>query len=439
MKRIITLMLCVFLALLLSSCSDKSVEELYQLPKQSEDYYNLQNKIDEIIMDGAEFSAPTSGNNRQSVQLYDIDGDGSDEALAFFINASDEKPLKIYIFTQEGDQYETADIIEGEGTSIDSITYSDLTGDGISEIIVGWKTSDLQMLHVYTMNDFKNVNIVTESYTQYMVGDLTGNGLNDLIVLYHNTLESKGAVSLYTFDAYGQDEKYSADISSGIVSITDMNIGNLQNYYPALYIEGKYEEDKVITDIFAFTSGNLRNISADETGVSTATLTSYPASWTSAIGLMDINNDEIQEIPEPIMLSSSEELSTSLYVIRWYNFDETGYKKLAITTYHNYSDSWYIEIPDSWADDLALRRVDQVSGERAIVFSMKEENSYVDFMTIYALTGENKEDRAEIDNRIVLYSASDKIYAVEILSERSYSLSLHEILRRFNTISTSWD
>lgn len=441
--RTLTVFFCVLFAVLMTGCSNKGVDELYMLPQQSEGFLNLQNKINEIIDNGAVYAAPTSGANRQSVQLYDVNGDGKDEVLAFFMKANEEKPLKIYVFDQTDGNYETATVIEGEGTSIDSITYSDLTGDGIPEIIVGWKISaELQMLSVYSMDNLEQESLLTKSYSRYVIGDMTGDHADDLIILLYNTAEQGEAVSLFTFDASGQAQMYSDSISPGISRIDNITLGVLRNDYSALYIESTYPEDgqdKTITDIFTFVEGKLKNITADEDGISRNTLTVYPVSWTTAIGLNDINYDGVLEIPDPVILQKPEESSSGFYVIRWSNFNKLGHKKQVMATYHNYSDSWYVEIPDDWIRRLSIRRVDEVAGEREIVFSFIEDNQSVDFMIIYTFTGENKADRAEAEGRTVLYSDNDKIFAAQILEETADGLSIEELARRFSVIKNTWD
>lgn len=413
------------------------------LPQQSEEFRSLQSKINEIIADGAEYAAPTSGSNRQSVQLYDINGDGEEEVLAFFMKENEEKPLRIYVFTQVEDKCEMAAIIEGEGTSIESITYSDLTGDDIPEIVVGWKiSSELQMLSMYSMLNLEQEELLTESYSQYMVGDMTRDGVDDLAILSFNAPELNGNMSLYSFDKSGQVQMYTDDISPGISRIDDMTLGKLRNGYLALYIEGTYAEEgqeKAITDVFTFTGGKLNNITADENGVSSDTLTVYPVSWTSAIGLSDINSDGVPEIPNPTMLESTGESGSSFYVIRWSNLNNLGEIKQVMTTYHNFSDGWYIDIPDDWVDKLAIRRVDEVVGEREIVFSFIENTLHVDFMIIYTFTGENKSDRAAAEGRTVLYSDSSKIYAAQILGEPADGLSMEELTQKFSVIKSTWN
>ena len=105
-------------------------EDLYSLPTLPAKYTELNTQLNAILEGGAEYAAPTSGANIQPVQLVDLDGDGREEAVAFFRKAADEKPLKIYIFTADGDSYRQTELIEGTGTGVYSIAYADLDGDG---------------------------------------------------------------------------------------------------------------------------------------------------------------------------------------------------------------------------------------------------------------------------------------------------------------------
>ena len=64
--------------LLLSACSPgRDMEELMALPKLPQEYLALQHVLDDLQAEGAAFSAPVSGSYRQSVQFYDVNGDGA--------------------------------------------------------------------------------------------------------------------------------------------------------------------------------------------------------------------------------------------------------------------------------------------------------------------------------------------------------------------------
>ncbi len=86
--RNLTLVGMIFLASMLSGCTIPKLtlnsEDLYSLPTLPAKYTELNTQLNEILESGAEYAAPTSGANIQSVQLVDLDGDGREEAVAFF-------------------------------------------------------------------------------------------------------------------------------------------------------------------------------------------------------------------------------------------------------------------------------------------------------------------------------------------------------------------
>ena len=144
-RKIRALAAALLLSVTLSGCGGFHIvfnpEELYALPELPAKYTELNAQLNAILEDGAEYAAPASGTNIQPVQLMDLNGDGQQEALAFFRKTEDEKPLKIYIFSARGDSYEQSAVIEGSGASVYSVVYSDLDGDGRTELIVGWRAS----------------------------------------------------------------------------------------------------------------------------------------------------------------------------------------------------------------------------------------------------------------------------------------------------------
>ena len=99
-KRYVWICLLLVAALFLNGCM-RTVDQMYFPPKRSDDYNNLQSAIDSA-MSGLEYCAPLSGENQQTVQLADLDGNGVDEYIVFAKGAS-EKPLQVLIFSQQED------------------------------------------------------------------------------------------------------------------------------------------------------------------------------------------------------------------------------------------------------------------------------------------------------------------------------------------------
>ena len=134
LRRLTIGLVTLCMALSLVGCAAPKLtldpEELYALPELPERYTALNQQLSAIQEGGAEYATPVSGSNIQPVQMMDLDGDGREEALAFFRQSDGEKPLKIYIFAADGDSYRQVAVIEGSGLAIYSVAYSDMNGDG---------------------------------------------------------------------------------------------------------------------------------------------------------------------------------------------------------------------------------------------------------------------------------------------------------------------
>ena len=95
-KQLGLALLSAALTLLLTGCFVKTVDELYTLPRHSDEYDRLELAIEKVLTSqNASYAAPVSGVNQQSVQLAVLDGDGTDEAIAFLKAAQ-----SLYLFSR---------------------------------------------------------------------------------------------------------------------------------------------------------------------------------------------------------------------------------------------------------------------------------------------------------------------------------------------------
>ena len=429
-KRIAAAVMLLALMLTASGCFAKSPEELYRLPELSEEYLNLQEMIDDVLAQGAEYSAPTSGENRSAVQLHDLDGNGG-EAVAFFNFRGQDEPLRIYNFRHDGREYVKAAVIEGNGSSFRSIDYVDFNGDGCMEIVVGWQlSSGMSMLSVYSVRDFQPAELISTDYTDYTVASLGSSGGKSLAAARLASSELTGEVVLYTFLADGEVQSSSARMSNGVEALGSLRVGRITETVNGIFAESIINGTSLVTDIFVAKQGNIENITADElSGISESTLRSYQ------MYARDINGDGVLEVPRPVTLPSQLEF-TVYYAIEWYNFSASGDASLGVTTYHNTSDGWYLTVPSEWHGRFTVRREDAVSGERAIIFSLMGESisDLTDVLAVYTLSGDNKEERARIGDRFIISTEGSKIYAAEILL--GAEISADAVRERFGLIYT---
>ncbi|NLL39547.1 MAG: VCBS repeat-containing protein [Clostridiales bacterium] len=434
LNKLMVVLSALVLFLLCSGCVQENMDELFRLPEPSKEYIELQYKIDEILKSGAVYSAPTSGYHRQSVQLYDINGDGVNEAIAFF-SASGDNPLKVYIFQNVDGKYETKTVLEGDGNSIESIYYTDMDADGWSEIILGFKGNELKLLNVYSIKDFQQAVIATSDFTAYTVTDLDMNGRDDLIVVRHNGTEFTGTIEKYSISRDGETVVSGAHLSNGMENIRKLTTGYLSDKSSAVFVEGGFMNGGLITDIFTWVDDRVVNVSADKEGISRELVRS------STMSCRDINGDGVMEIPIPRELPTQSD--RVYFVFDWYCYNKWGVKGLALTTYHNNSDFWYLTLPAEWRGSITVRREDTVSGQRTVVFSIwnGENASSTDFLKIYTLTGENRLDRAAMEGRFILRREDEVIYAAELLdieTQWEHYPSKEYIRSNFDLIYSEW-
>lgn len=399
----------LIIILTMTGCLNRRMDELFTLPRPSQEYLKLQDAIEEVLATGMVYSAPTGGSNRQSVQLWDFDGNGVSEAVAFF-SGTGENPLRLYIFKKNADEvYVPALILEGEGSGFASVDYADLDGDGWLEIIVSRRIStELRMLRVYSVRDFLPTPLAAADYSEYIVADLIGSGKSQLYILRYDGDEITGNVEMMTFSADGETESVTASLSSGIEDLSQIRCGRLQRGRQALFVDGTLPGGGVITDILVAEAGSLRNITRDaETGTSLDTIRDQ------SFYSKDIDGDGVTEVPVTRLIGESGD--NSVRVVDWMCFDADGHAYFRLTTYHNRSDGWYFILPEEWAKNVAIRRDDRIPGERTVIFSVPANGVLTDVLAIYSLTGENREGKSVRDGRTPLQTEDEVIYACKLL------------------------
>lgn len=446
-----TLCLLAGLLMFLPGCFFKSIDELYGVPQASEEYVNLKATID-AVKGTADYAAPVSGSNTQTVQLVDLDGDGTQEAVTFFRDSAAEKPLKIYIFRQTGEeQYKVEALIEGDGTAIESVAYRDLGGSSAKEIIVSWQMStSVHTLVAYSLEQDEVTELMRTGYSYYAATDIDMDNVYELLLLQVDTVEGDSAVEYYDYEDGTMALRSSAPLSKGITGIRNYRAGYLKNFVPAFFVTSGYGgngESGVITDIFSVDSVDkeqLYNLTRDpDTGRSSTTLRFY-----TSVEPTDINGDGVLELPQTQAVATYNKTAAAddFWVIKWRQYDRDGAAWPVFTTYHDYNayDRWYLILPDAWEGKFTLGRGDTntATGERSVVFSYwtgDEKTEPQPFLIIYKLTGTNRVAHSKRGNRFVLKTESDAIYAAEFIKcDWDCGLDADSLRARFDLIRTDW-
>ena len=441
------LALCIALSVLpLSACTAPKLtldpEELYALPELPERYTALNKQLSAIQESGAEYAAPVSGSNIQPVQMVDLDGDGMEEALAFFRQSDGEKPLKIYVFTDNGDSYAQTAVIEGSGLAVYSIAYSDMNGDGRMEIIVGWRVSmELQALAVYALEPDGARELMRTNYVKYAVADLNSDGTQEMTV-FRADQDGVGAADCYVWKNGTLALASTIRVSMTMAELSQqgkVTVGTLRSGEPAMFVTGVADSARAITDVLL-----LRNSELSNSVLSLTTGVSGESSRFRSLYPMDINGDGITEIPRTVPLSPGEQETDVSQRVDWISYDAAGTASRVLSTYHAMEDGWYLQLPEGWAESILVGR-SASTDETSVTFYMEsnaeDDQGYAALLRITALSGSNRERLAVRTGRFILGRNDGVIYVGELLKgneEWDHSVTEDEVRNAFSLIAKEW-
>lgn len=434
-KRIFLTALLIVTALLFAGCGLRTVDEMYALPKRSEEYLHLQEAID-MAMAGLEYSAPVAGENQQTVQMADMDGDGVEEYLVFAKGNSD-KPLQILIFCQNEDgTCQIMTVIESRGSAFERVEYVEIDHNPGCEIVVGRQVSDQLMgsVGVYTFKDGFARQIMTAGYSRFLTYDLDGDDKEELLLIQPGESESEKAVAvMYNYRGGSMEKSMEAELSRRVQDIRRITASHLEEGTPAIYVTSAVDDNAVMTDIITLKRNRLTNISQSlETGTSVKTMRNY------YVYGEDVDHDGVLELPRLITMKplSVDYNIERQYLIQWYSMALSGSETEKMHTFHNYAGGWYIRLEKSWAEHVT---VDQMGNTYVFYLWDEDFRDVTPLYTIYALSGSDRETQAQEDNRFPLYRTDDVIYAARLdEAAAEYGITKESLTTSFRPIYEDW-
>lgn len=448
MKRLLLFIACLTI---LSGCTFKSGDELLKTPRPSATYESLQKQINNITSKGAIAVSPQSGENRNTVQLMDLNLDGEDEAVAFFCESKNPDKFHIYVFQRENEEYVSLGSVSATAAQITSVSYPTLSPDGQKGILISWKLSGDNSTSGMTVCAFSNEKLVTlleTTYQSFITSDLDNNGTDDLI-LFTKDETNRRIAQLYVKEENSSKLtlKGEAILSPETQNIVSLKKGLLRGYQPAIFAESKVEiSTGLMTDIFVYDDEGFRNItleSEDGTKHSTYRPVSVPSS--------DVNNDQVTEVPLALLMpltpstqnqSGSQSSSESAYMLDWYAFSTGDAPVRVCTTYQNVSENWQFMISDAWRSNITVVKSTDENETKTTFLDYSSPNEPIELFTIHRLTGDMRNYYASQDSMVELARTTTEIYTVSI-SENAvnsqFNLSYEQIKERFSIISQSWN
>lgn len=435
MKRILILLLAVLTALSVAGCGMRTVDEMYCLPKRTEEDSQLQQAIDNAMSE-LDYSAPVSGEHQQSVQMADLDGDRKQEYLVFTKGTS-ERPLRVLIFKEVSGQFVLLDTIENTGSAFDQVEYVQMDKRGGVEIVIGRQISNqlVRSVSVYTYTDQGFQQILNTNYKKFLTVDMDSDGASELFVFRSGTAENDNGIAELYYMIDGSMERGNEMSMSGPVDrLKRIIVGKLIDHRVAVYAASSVDDNALITDVYALIDGKLKNISfSNESGTSVSTMRNY------YVYAEDIDSDGIVELPDlnTLVPLPGADLTQRYEMIRWYAMASDGTEVDKLYTYHNFIGGWYLVLEPSVATYLTVNRT--AGAEEFYVWDSSYQRAEKIF-TVYTLSGKNREEQVREGGYSILLQTETVIYAVKLESAaQDINITEEKLIRNFHMIHQVWN
>lgn len=434
MKPGLKLIPLLFVALLLSGCM-LTVDQMYCLPKRSETYNDLQSAIDSAMTD-LSYCAPLTGENQQTVQMADLDGDGINEYLLFAKSNQAEKPLRILVFHNVNGTFENTDTVECNGSAFEQVEYVDLDGNGGMEIVVGRQVSDqvIRSASVYTLAETELMQLITVNYAKFLTVDLNADGLRELFILRPGQTDTdNGVAELYCMRDSAMERYNEVNMSQPVDKLKRILVGKIAGGQAAVYTASAVGDTALITDVYVLQDELLVNI-----GLSDGSDTSVQTLRNFYVYADDIDDDSVVELPRLITMNGTDpaDSADTNQLICWYAMTVEGDEVIKMYTYHNFVGGWYMQLGSEWAN-----RVSVTAESNQYAFYIWDDRGLTreKVATVYALSGQNREAQASAEEYVELYRTDTVIYVAKLeVCASEYGLNALTVKDSFHLIQQDW-
>lgn len=431
-RRVLAVFAVLLLLFLVGCDSVELNEELLSPPRPQGELYEVQQALYKTAPAGMKLRYPQKGQYRSAVTSFDIDGDGKNEAIAFF-ETENENVSKMHlsvIYKTEDGWVATKDL-SVMASGVERLSFEDLDGDGRQEIIVGWSVYSGvdKQLAVYSFSGETLSHLMLEKYTEYITCDLNTDQKKEIFLINQQTAEKKADAHLYGMQNGEMTEISGCRSDGGVTGYLQIKEEKLLGGRAAILIDAS-RGSSIITEVFFLENGALLNPLFDSASGKTL------ITERQGIEATDINGDGITDIPVTEIMPGYEsaEESGRIYITRWCSFDG---KQLNITTsaVMNYQDGYYFTLPKNLDGKITVVKNLETRLRTVFLYDKNAKMQTDELFRIQVLSPAEYTPEKVSQGWVRLYENDEKIIAVLISGYKGENaVTLEEISNMFKMI-----
>ena len=425
-----------------SGCSltDFSSESMLRPPKTTGDEAEIEQLISDCAEKGYTLKYPKNGNYRSAIIMNDLNGDKTDEAIAFFREKDDVTKIHMLVMYNDNDEWKLSSDYITETTDIDCVDFSDVNGSGSLEILVGYATytPNINFMSCYTYEKGTTSEIKSgQNYSSFYCGDFNSDSKNEIMMLSLFTTEAEARATMleYNKDNNSLYAKATVVMDPNVVKYKNITISDLGENTKGIVVDGIFASEELCTQIIYFNKelSLLRNPLYKE---KTKNATQRSCSVISA----DTDEDMIVEIPSSSKLPypKNEPVDTVADKLVWNTFSVQN-ESLSIKSnlIANYKQGYTLKMPDKWLKNTVTATL-TLDGSVMSVYEWNKTKLGNKLFEIKVFNTTDWDSGKDNENYTLIYK--DNIYAYTFINsntESQYSITDDEIKTAFSVLNQS--
>ena len=362
--------LALLAALLLSACSfNLDAGTLLEPPRLTQQQSAVYDALEAAIgTDSFKLKYPRSGSNLAACTLHDLDGDGVEEAIAFYeLTGGAAASTWLAVLVQQEGGWRCVRQIPGDEDEIDRLEFVSILGEKNS-ILVGWTSSAAAkstcMFYFYENGQVEKYK-TNFSYNDLMIADVDDDGHEEVVLC---TRGKNGGTMALLHESGGRIVRTSTmDFDAGIDGFEQLTAGELASGLRAVFADVRLSDgtDQMIVAVIAKneTRTVLQPLEESELGLYAGTV--RPAGQAVCA---DMNGDGLIDLPICAPLAGYSAQDEDVVWLTTYQSVVDGALVPAARFVTNPASGYRFRFPDAWDDAVTVRSY-PVNGEwRFILF-----------------------------------------------------------------------
>lgn len=450
-NKFLPLLIIISAFFLLGGCSAAGLDaQALMMPPTS----NLDQQAIQQLLAGDKSNVtyiyPKNGDYRSAIIMQSFTEEDSKDAIGFVLLETGGIEVKFLSCDNDG-VWRTVSSFKNSATQVDSVYFGDLSGNGVNNIVVGWGNTQNNMsaaMSVYSYQHGRVTEIQAERpYGAVTLADFNGNGIFEIFSIHRpvqadGTNESKPAsAEILSLQEGKLVSTAFVEADSSIVKYNSIKFGKINTDQFAVVLDGSKADGSMTTQIFHLgETGRLINLPVG-TNSETAVSPLFRPVGTNVVSC-DINGDGMLEFPSATLLPAIKDtanLDSTSFLVQWQNLNIKSIEYTLIdTTLVNTAENYIFSVPDELIGNITAINNPQT---KTVTYytTAKQDGSDEALLnsalfTIRVFTKSSWEQRGLTSGYEILMEKDDTIYGISYQkNDTQYKVALRQIINSFRT------